>query len=80
MPKDREELERQRRQLFRRMEWVFIYAPPLLALFVSVFGSLFLAWAVAIPGTTFWGRWALGMLVILVLPALVYWLHSRIND
>ena len=80
MPRDREELERRRRQLFRRMEWVFVYAPPLLALFIGVFGALFLAWAVAIPGTSFLGRWALGLLVILGLPALLYWIRSRKND
>ncbi len=60
-----------RRRIFRRMEWVFVYAPPLLALFVTIFGATFLAWLVAIPGTGFWQRW-LVLVALIVGPALVW--------
>jgi uncharacterized membrane protein len=64
--------DEERKKLFRKMEWVFVYAPPLLAIFIGAFGGLFLAAVVPIPGTTFVGRWVLAVLVILVLPAVVY--------
>jgi hypothetical protein len=79
VPRNRRDLDEERRRLFRRMEWVFVYAPPLLAAFIGVFGAAFLAWAVYLPGTTFWGRWAIGVLLILVLPGLVYYLLDRKN-
>jgi hypothetical protein len=62
----------ERKRLFRKMEWLFVYAPPLLALFIGGFGALFLAAVVPVPGTTFLGRWVLAVLVILVLPTIVY--------
>jgi len=77
MAKSRRELDEERRRLMRRMEWVYVYAPPLLAVFIGVFGALFLAWATDIPGTSFLGRWAIGVLLILVLPALVYLILAR---
>jgi hypothetical protein len=64
--------DRERRKLFRRMEWVLVYAPPLLAVFFAVFGGFFIAAIAPIPGTTFWGRWALVVLIVLVIPAIVY--------
>ncbi|HEV2131948.1 MAG TPA: hypothetical protein VGR27_12625 [Longimicrobiaceae bacterium] len=63
--------DEERRRVFRRMEWVFVYAPPLLALFFTVFGATFLAWLVAIPGTGFWQRW-LVLVAIIIGPALVW--------
>ncbi len=77
MPRDRSELDRERRRLFRRMEWVFVWAPPLMALFIGLFGAAFLAWAVSIPGTNYWGRWALGVLLIRGRPALISWVRAR---
>lgn len=71
--------DQERRKLFRRMEWVFVYAPPLLAVFIAVFGGLFLAFFVPLEGTTMLGRWALAVLVILVLPALGYWVKERLR-
>ncbi|MEX0912032.1 MAG: hypothetical protein WD737_05015 [Gemmatimonadota bacterium] len=76
---DREDPDQQRRKLFRRMEWAFVYAPPLLALFIAAFGGLFLAAVVPLEGTTFWGRWALAVFIILVLPAVAYLLHTLIK-
>ncbi|MEX2583086.1 MAG: hypothetical protein WD766_07420 [Gemmatimonadota bacterium] len=64
--------EDERQKLFRKMEWVFVYGPPLMAVFIGVFGSLFLAAVVPLEGTTFLGRWLLAVLVTLVLPAVVY--------
>jgi len=60
--------DEERRRLFRRMEWVFVYAPPLIALFVAGFGALFVAWLLEIPGTTFWGRWTVLVVIILGIP------------
>ncbi len=80
MPRGRRDLDEERRRLFRRMEWIFVYAPPLLALFIAVFGAAFLAWAVDLDGTSFLGRWALGVLLILGLPGLVYLVQSRRDD
>ncbi|HUE96759.1 MAG TPA: hypothetical protein VMN39_08870 [Longimicrobiaceae bacterium] len=71
--------DQERKKLFRRMEWAFVYAPPLLAAFVGIFGGIFLAYFVPVPGTTFWGRWALAMLVILVLPTLAYVVRERLR-
>jgi hypothetical protein len=60
--------DEERRRLFRRMEWVFVWGPPLLALFFAIFGALFIAWLVEIPGTSLWGRWAILMLILLGIP------------
>lgn len=73
-------MDEERRRLLRRMEWVYVYAPPILALLVGVLGALFLAWATEIRGTTFWGRWAIGVVLILVLPVLVYLIQVRRNQ
>jgi hypothetical protein len=73
--------DRDRRRLFRRMEWVFVYGPPLLALFIAVFGGAFLAWLVPLAGTTFWQRWVGVVLIVLGIPALIYlvrtWWENR---
>jgi hypothetical protein len=58
----------ERRRLFRRMEWAFVYAPPLIAVFVAVFGALFVAWLIPLRGTTFWGRWAIVVAIVLGIP------------
>lgn len=58
----------ERRRVFRRMEWTFVFAPPLLALFFAGFGAAFLAWLVPIPGTSFWGRWLIVVLLVLGIP------------
>ena len=68
--------DEERRRLFRRMEWVFVYLPPVLALFVAAFGAAFLAWIVPIDGTTFWGRWLLGLLLLAGVPAVGYGLRT----
>jgi hypothetical protein len=60
----------ERRRLFRRMEWTFVYGPPLVALFIAVFGAMFVAWLVDVPGTTFRGRWLVIVLILLGLPLL----------
>jgi hypothetical protein len=60
----------ERRRLFRRMEWVFVFGPPLAAVFIAGFGAAFVAWLIHIPGTTFWGRWAILVALILGLPLL----------
>jgi len=73
----RRDVDEERRRLFRRMEWVYVYAPPLLALVIAVFGAAFLAWAVDLDGTTFLGRWALGVLLLLGIPGLIVLIQSR---
>jgi hypothetical protein len=62
--------QEERRRLFRKMEWVFVVAPPVLAVFIAAFGAAFVAWLVQFPGTTFWGRWAVLVAVILGIPLL----------
>lgn len=62
----------ERRKLFRRMEHVFVVAPPILALLVGIIGSALLALFVPIPSIGFWGRWVLGILIILVFPAIIF--------
>jgi hypothetical protein len=68
--------DHERRKLFRRMEWVYVYAPPLLILFIGGFGSVFLAWLVPLPGLGFWARWALAMMIVVGLPVLAYVIRS----
>jgi hypothetical protein len=73
MPQRRESSsQEERRRLFRRMEWVFVYAPPILAVFIAVFGAAFLAMFVPVPQTNFWGRWAAGVGLILGVPLIAY--------
>ena len=65
-----------RRRLFRRMEWVFVYLPPLLAVFVAAFGAAFLAWLAPVTGTTFWERWVLVVGLVLGVPLALYTLRE----
>jgi hypothetical protein len=69
--------DEERRRLFRRMEWVFVFGPPLVALFIAAFGATFIAWLVPLPGTSFWGRWAIVVLIILGLPLIWYLIQRR---
>jgi hypothetical protein len=64
--------DEERRKLFRRMEWIYVYAPPLLAILVAAAGGLLLATFVRVPGTTFWGRWGMAVGLVLGVPVLVY--------
>jgi membrane associated rhomboid family serine protease len=72
MAAPRRESDEERRRLFRRMEWVFVYAPPLLAAFIAAFGAAFLAFFIPVPGTGFWGRWAAAVGLILGVPLIAY--------
>ncbi|MQA88956.1 MAG: hypothetical protein GEU90_01795 [Gemmatimonas sp.] len=76
---NRKESDEERQKLFRKMEWVFVYAPPLIALFIGVFGGFFIATIVPVSGTTFLGRWVLAVLIILVLPAIIYAVRFFLN-
>lgn len=67
--------DRERRQVFRRMEWFFVWGPPLLAAFVGVFGGAFLAWILRIGGTTFTQRWIGATVLLLGGTGLVYGVH-----
>lgn len=72
--------DEERRRLFRQMEWVFVYGPPLLAVFFAVFGAAFLAWLVPLPGTEFWHRWLALVLILLGIPLAwqgVQWLRRK---
>jgi hypothetical protein len=62
--------EEERRRLFRRMEWLFVFGPPIAALFIAVFGALFIAWLLPLGGTTFWGRWLIVFLILIGIPLL----------
>jgi ABC-type uncharacterized transport system permease subunit len=65
----------ERRRLFRRMEWVFVWLPPLLAVFIGVFGAAFLAWFFRIHGTTFAQRWVGGTVLLLGGTGAAYLIH-----
>jgi hypothetical protein len=63
------DLDRRRRKLLKEMEWVFVYAPVMLAVLVALLAGAFIAWIVQVPGTNFWGRWAIAALLIIAIPA-----------
>jgi hypothetical protein len=69
--------DEERRRLFRRMEWVFVFGPPLVALFIAGFGAMFIAWLVPLPGTSFWGRWLIVVVIVLGLPLAWYMIQRR---
>lgn len=77
--KHRRDPDEERRKLFRRMERVFVIAPPILAILVGVIGSGLLALFVPIPSIGFWGRWLLGVLIILVFPAIIFILRDALR-
>lgn len=54
------------------MEWVFIYLPPLLAVWLAVLGGALLAWMIPIGNLIFWQRWMLASLLVIAIPALGY--------
>jgi len=62
----------ERRRLFRKMEWVFVYAPPVLIVLVGGFASAFLAWLVPVRGVGFWGKWSFAMGVVVGIPLFAY--------
>jgi len=61
------------------MEWLYVWAPPLLAILIGLGGALVLAAVVPLPGTTFVGRLVLGVLILLVLPTVVYLARSYLK-
>jgi hypothetical protein len=76
MRHERHERDHDRRRLFRKMEWVFVYLPPLLAVFIAAFGAAFLAWLAPVAGTTFWERWLLVVGIVLGVPLALYTLRE----
>jgi uncharacterized membrane protein len=62
----------ERRRLFRRMEWVFVYLPPLLAVLAGTAGGAVLAWLVRIEGTTYAQRWLGSSVLLLAGTGMVY--------
>lgn len=72
----RGEIDERRRNLFRRMEWLFVYFPPILAVIVAMAAGAFLAWFVWIEGTNFWGRWAAFSAAIVLIPLCGYLIRS----
>lgn len=71
--------DEERRKIFSRMEWVYVYTPPILAIVVGVAGSALLAYLIPLGTMTFWGRWALGVLIILVFPSVIYVVKSYLE-
>jgi hypothetical protein len=72
-PKDADE---SRRALFRRMERVFVYGPPIALVAITLVASLVLALLVPLDGTTYWQRFGLAFLVIFVAPLVAYLVRS----
>lgn len=62
----------ERRRLFRHMEWVFVYAPPLLILLVGGSTAALVAWALPLWGLAFWTRWLIAFALIVGIPVLAY--------
>lgn len=81
MPRKRQEVEEQRGRVFRRMEWFYVYLPPLLLGLVLLAGGALLAWGVRIGDTPFWQRWLLGSLFLGAAGAILYgiqaWLERK---
>jgi hypothetical protein len=69
----------ERRKLFRRMHWVFVYAPPILAVFFATLGGLLLAFLFPLEDTTVVQRWALGSLLMLAVPGLLYFIVEKLR-
>jgi hypothetical protein len=59
-----------RRRIMRRMEWTFVWLPPLLLVVVTAAGSALIAWMAPVAGTTFLGRWAFVAALVLAVPVL----------
>jgi hypothetical protein len=59
-----------RRRILRRMEWTFVWLPPLLLVVVTAAGSALIAWMAPVAGTTFLGRWAFVAALVLAVPVL----------
>jgi hypothetical protein len=74
MAAPRREPDEERRRLFRRMEWVFVYAPPLLAVFIAgLRRDAFLAFFVPDPGTDASGAGGRSRCLILGVPRSRTW-------
>jgi hypothetical protein len=58
------------------MEWVYVWAPPLLILMVGASGSLLLAWLVPVAGLGLMEKWLIGMAIIVGLPLAGYLLRA----
>jgi polyferredoxin len=71
--------DEERRRIFRRMEWAFVWAPPLIALVFGLSGSAVLAFLVPIPGVGFYARWAIFVVLVLVVPTLGYLVWERVR-
>ena len=68
--------EEERRRVFQRMEWVYVYAPPFLAVGIALAGAFLLALFVPLEGTTLLGRWGLGVGLLLGVPLVIYVVKS----
>lgn len=69
----------ERRKLFRRMEWVYVWAPPLLILLVGGSAGALVAWALPVYGIGFWTRWLIAFVVIVGLPLIAWLVHDRLR-
>ena len=71
--------DEERRKLFRRMEWVYVYAPPVLAVLVAAAGGALLAFLVPLEGIGFWGRWGIVVGIILGVPLIAYIIRELLS-
>lgn len=69
----------ERRKLFRRMEWLYVWAPPLMILLIASSGSAVVAWIVQVDGTSFWQRWAVVFAFVTLAPLLAYLIRDRMS-
>jgi hypothetical protein len=69
----------ERRKLFRRMEWVFVYAPPLLIVLVGGSAATLVSWFLPVWGLGFWTRWLIAFVLIIGLPLIAYLIRGWIQ-
>lgn len=73
----RRDVDEERRRVFRRMEWIFVYGPPIVAVLVAGGTGWLIAWLVRVSGTSFYGRWLIVTVLLLAIPAAGQLLLSR---
>lgn len=64
--------DEERRKVFRRMAFVFVWAPPLLILFLAASMALLFAAIFPFGGVGYWTSWVFWAVLIVAVPGLAY--------
>jgi len=59
------------------MEWVFVYAPPLLILLVGGSAAALIAWLLPVWGLGFWTRWLIVFALLVGGTFIAHQVHER---